>query len=90
MNTKTLGTDESAFVKAEIEKRFKPNTLEVTVRHRLNQGMSIYDVTITDGIAYARHEIWEHYLEGPHQSTFLDRMAALLVQTFAAERYLAR
>lgn len=39
MSNKTLGADESVFVKAEIEKRFKPNSLEVTVKHKLNHGM---------------------------------------------------
>jgi len=90
VNTKTLGTDESAWVKAEIEKCFKPNSLEVTVKHKVNYGVSFYEVTITDGTAYARQEINESYFGGPNQNTLFDRMAASLVQTFAAERYLAR
>ena len=90
MNTKTLGTDESALVKAEIEKRFKPNSLEVIVKHKLTCGVSFYDITITDGIAWARQEIGEHHLGGPQQSAFFDRVAAGLVQTFSIERYLAR
>lgn len=85
-----LGADESVFVKAEIEKRFKPNTLEVTVKHKLIYGVSFYDITITDGIAWAREGIGEHHLGGPHQNTFFDRVAAGLVQTFSIERYLAR
>jgi hypothetical protein len=88
MNTKTLGTDESAFVKAEIEKRLK--SLEVTVKHKVNYSVSFYEITITDGVAYARQEINETYFGGPNQNTLFDRMAASLVQTFAAERYLAR
>lgn len=86
MNTKTLGTDESALVKSEIEKRLK--ALEVTVKYKPKHGVSFYDVTITDGVAYARQEIGEHHLGGPQQSAFLDRVAASLVQLFAAERYL--
>ncbi len=86
MNTKTLGADDSALVKAEIEKRIR--VLEVTVKHKVNYGVSFYDVTITDGVAYARQEIGEYQLGGPHQSAFFDRMCAGLVQLFAAERYL--
>lgn len=93
MNTKTLGTDESALVKSEIEKRLK--ALEVTVEHKRNRSVvflapsvSSYEITVTDGVAYARQEIGEHHLGGPQQSAFLDRVAAGLVQLFAAERYL--
>lgn len=88
MSNKTLGADESVFVKAEIEKRFKPNSLEVTVKHKLNHGVSFYEITITDGTAWARQEVGEHLLGGPQQGTFFDRVAAGLVQVFAAERYL--
>lgn len=88
MSNKTLGADESVFVKAEIEKRFKPNSLEVTVKRELNFGVSFYEITITDGIAYARDVIAEIQLGGPQQGTFFDRVAAGLVQVFAAERYL--
>ena len=88
MNTKTLGTDESAFVKAEIEKRLK--SLEVTVKHKVNYSVSFYEITITDGVAYARQEFSEHNLGGPHQDPFFDRMVAGLVQMFSIERYLAR
>jgi len=90
VSNKTLGSDESAFVKAEIEKRFKPNALEVIVKHTLNYGVSFYEVTITDGFSYARQEINETYFGGPNQNTLFDRMAASLVQTFAIERYLMR
>lgn len=96
MSNKTLGQDESAFVKAEIEKRFKPSTLEVTVKHKLNRSVvflasvSSYDITVTDGVAYARQEVGEHHLGGPQQDAFFDHVAASLVQVFAAERYLAR
>jgi len=86
MNTKTLGNDDSAIVKSEIEKRLK--ALEVTVKHKVNYSVSFYEITITDGVAYARQEIGEHHLGGPRQSAFLDRVAAGLVQIFAAERYL--
>lgn len=95
MSNKTLGSDESAFVKAEIEKRLK--SLEVTVEHKLNRSVvflapsvSSYDITITDGVAYARQEIGEHHLGGPQQGVFFDRIAASLVQLFAMERYLVK
>lgn len=88
MNTKTLGTDESDLVKAEIEKRIRK--LEVTVKHKVNYGVSFYDVTITDGFSYARQEFSEHNLGGPHQAPFFDRMCAGLVQLFAVERYLVK
>lgn len=87
MNTK-LGADDSALVKAEIEKRIR--VLEVTVKHKVNYGVSFYDVTITDGTAYARQEFSERNLSEPHQRAFSDRLAAGLVQLFAAERYLVK
>lgn len=87
MNTK-LGADDSAVVKAEIEKRLK--SLEVIVEHKLNYGVSFYEITITDGVAYARQEIGERHLGGPRQSAFFDRVAAGLVQFFAMERYLVK
>ncbi len=86
MNTKTLGTDESALVKTEIEKRLK--ALKVTVHYKPKHGVSFYEITITDGVAHARQEIGEHHLGGPQQGAFFDRVAAGLVQLFAAERYL--
>lgn len=88
MNTKTLGNDDSAIVKSEIEKRLK--ALEVTVKHKPKHGVSFYEITITDGVAHARQEIGEHHLGDPQQSAFLDRLAAGLVQLFAAERYLVK
>ena len=87
MNTK-LGADNSALVKAEIEKCIR--ALEVTVKHKVNYGVSFYDVTITDGVAYARQEFSERNLGGPHQRAFFDRMCAGLVQLFAMERYLVK
>ncbi len=85
---KTLGTDESALVKTEIEKRLK--ALKVNVKHTPKHRVSFYEITVTDGVAYARQEIDEIHFSGPNQSAFFDRVAAGLVQLFAAERYLVR
>lgn len=86
MNTKTLGADDSALVKAEIEKRLK--ALKVNVKYTPKYRVSFYEITVTDGVAYARQEIDEIHLGGPQQGAFFDRVAAGLVQLFAAERYL--